>query len=339
MRINCYFFTAFCLSVLTCFSAISQPTSRVDLNLEPSSPSAEINTEIIIELVLASVDATPITLTDLATKAKIPASALNLERVKADPKLQNLLEQMIAERLLEAEAERRKIKISVNDVERYIDQVAKQNNLSRAEFESALQQQGQDITTFSEQSRKEVIRSKIMSQLAQSAPAVTEEELESPEDEDSDSEETGSVSEEGIRYQLREIFIPLGPQFSSKVVEVSEALEQGTDFATLAATSSAGPTANNGGDMGLVYEKDLSEQIVEAIADLDEGQASGAVEFEDGIRFFFVSARYEDGHQVDRKEEAKESVRKELESRKLAKHFEDFFEKEIYRFHKIERKI
>ena len=99
--------------------------------------------EILIDTVLASVAGTPITLRELEAQYSLlypsaKRTVASAEQVAQSPELKKLLEMLINQKLIEAEAEKRKIKVSVNDVERYIDQVARQNNLSRSDFELAL---------------------------------------------------------------------------------------------------------------------------------------------------------------------------------------------------------
>ncbi len=291
--------------------------------------------EIVIDAVIASVDGVPVTLKDLERRVNALGGTqkyhnINISQIKSDPFLKAAADQMVNENLLQAEAEKRKIKVTDNDVERYIDQVAAQNQLSRSDFENALLQQGQNINNFAMQAKSEVLRGKIMGQLAQSAPAVTEDEL------NVDEEETVAPSE-GLRLKLREIFLPKGSDLEEKTDKVKEMLAEEQDFATIATEYSSGHTAAQGGDLGFIAEADLSDQIKEAVVDLDPREYSDPVEFEDGVRFFFVESRLEEG-ESESSEGSKDMLRKELESRKLARHFEQFFTVDIYKNHKIEKK-
>lgn len=299
-----------------------------DLNRLPP-PSGEI----VIDTVLASIDGVPITLQEFS---KHTGRTLTLEQVKSDASLRAMLDGLIMERIIEAEASNRKIKSNPDDIEKYVDQVAAQNNLSRPQFESALQEQGKSIEEFKKQARLEILRNRLMAHIAQNAPAVTDEEL-GAADEHIESEE----STQQVRFRLREIFLPRvegnDDELDQSKEKVESALEAGRSFASVASEFSRGPTASDGGDLGEVAEPDLSESIREEVADLSAGEHSEALDLDDGIHFFYLEQKFEEGESSG--QERKELVRKELENRKLEKKFREFFEVELPRLHKVERKI
>ena len=320
----------YCL-VTSCLIDFSAVAEKKDLNRIPD-PDTQAQ-EIVIEAVLASVDGVPITLRDFSEKIKRKVTIADFSK---DSSLGQALDAIIMEKLVEAEAANRRIKTSEADIERYIEQVALQNNLNKSEFHEALIQQGKSLEEFKAQARLEILRSRLMGQLAQSAPAVTDEEL------IVDGEESSRAEEEAkIRYVLREIVFKktseTEEQALAKANSAVERLDAGEKFGEVAKDLSEGPTASSGGQLGEIAESDLSESILEAVSDLSEGEYSEAVESAEAIRFFFLADKLDEGEVVD--DGRKEQLRKQLETKKLEKRFEEFFTIELPKLHKVEKKV
>lgn len=296
--------------------------------------------EIIIDSVLASVDGIPITLREFTDQLN-PKRKVAISDFTKDPSLGQFLDAMIMERLIEAESTNRKIKATSEDVDRYIEQVASQNNLSRSDFEVALKTQNKSMEDFKKQARLEILRSRLMGQIAQSAPAVTDQELDESVDTGSDS--ALLESDHKVRFKLREIVIlkksEQDESISEKAQNVYEKLSEGEDFSKLAKEVSQGASAQNGGDLGEVVEDDLSDEIKENVSNLEVGKFSQVIEMSDAYRLFYLEARYEEGETSTASSQNKEQLRKELENHKLETKFQEFFTVELPKLHKVDRKV
>ena len=308
-------------------------------------PETEAQTpqEIIIDSVIASIDGTPITLREFEDKL-VPKRHISLSDFSKDPELGKILDAMIMERLIEAEAAAKKLKVTPDDIDRYVSQVAAQNHMTKSEFEVALRQQNKSQEDFEKQARLEILRSRLMGQIAQSAPAVTDEELNESVGGDKEEEESqSSEADQTVRFKLREIVLlkiaDNEEEVQGRAERVAERLEAGDDFSALAKQVSQGATAMQGGELGEVAEEDLSESVRDQVSDLEPGHYTEAIEMPDGIRFFFLDKRYEEGETSDAGNDNKEQLRKELESRKLETKFQEYFTVELPKLHKVERKV
>lgn len=67
------------------------------------------------------------------------------------------------------------------------------------------------------------------------------------------------------------------------VQQVLQALQDGADFAGIAREYSACPSADRGGDMGFMEEKDLPANLVQAMALALPGEIIGPVQSHHGI--------------------------------------------------------
>ena len=68
--------------------------------------------------------------------------------------------------------------------------------------------------------------------------------------------------------------------------EIKKLLDQGADFKELAKQRSKGPTAQNGGDLGVITKGDLLPELDKAISSLSVGQVSGVIKTDTGYHIF-----------------------------------------------------
>ena len=71
-----------------------------------------------------------------------------------------------------------------------------------------------------------------------------------------------------------------------EATEIKKLLDQGADFSQLAKERSTGPTAQRGGDLGLITKGDLMPELDKAISSLAVGKISDVVKTEAGFNIF-----------------------------------------------------
>ena len=317
------------------------PASTLAMGV-PNDDQSYFAQEIVIDRVIASVDGVPITLKEFSDKL-VPKRKISIADFSRDPELNKALDAMIMERLIEAEAASKKIKVQPADIERYTLQVAAQNHMTKAEFESALVEQGKSVEEFEKLARLEIMRSRLMGLIAQNAPAVTDQELDTVDGDPEDSETEASDSNDKVRFSLREIVIVKQSEGEGDALEAAQQiyskLEAGEDFSSLAKEFSRGASAQNGGDLGEVVLDDLSESVRDSVSDLEAGSHTEIIDMDDAFRIFFLEKKLREGEASESKKSDKEHVRKELESRKLESKFQNYFTVELPKLHKVERKV
>jgi parvulin-like peptidyl-prolyl isomerase len=98
----------------------------------------------VVEQLIAVIDGEPYTLSNVRTyaKAKLGRSfpAGDLKQIEAGD--QQVLEQFVTDKLIEAEVREAGIQVSDADVDRYIEQVKKKNRLSDEDLKTALSREG-----------------------------------------------------------------------------------------------------------------------------------------------------------------------------------------------------
>jgi peptidyl-prolyl cis-trans isomerase SurA len=288
--------------------------------------------ELLIDVVLASVDGVPITLSELSTRLgrRIPVA-----EISTDQEARSLLDAMISQHVLFAEAEQRRIEVSDTEVDEYVKGVATKNNMALPEFLEALKGTGTSLELYKEQVKVEILKSRITSQELRESVAISNEEVERYID------EHPHQFARGMKVTLRTLLLSAEKhskeERKSLADKLAEALDDDEDFAELVRKYSDGSEASEGGLIGEVLEKELSPKIFDAVFSLDEGEMSKPVESSQGTHFFYVEKRIDDEEELS--ESTKEKVRKMLEQQQLEMKLASFFTDELYRSHAVDRKI
>ncbi len=302
---------------------------------------------IVVDAIVATVNDTPITLVELGKRLSPPRS-LTLQEASGSSEARAALDGLIYEKILTAEAERRNIRVSDDEIEKYVSEVAERNALSPEAFENALKGENRSLSEYKNQIRLEILRSKIAANYVRVSAAVTDEEVDAYI-----KSRTPSNKEprKGAQIGLRQILL-LKDKYTSeqaKVIfeKISSELENGTEFEMLAAQYSNAPDAKEGGDLGMLSEKDLSPEIFDAVIGLDVGETSATVSTPMGFHIFQVVDRKkaeeeENEDEIETpevSEEVRAEVRKQLEREKLQSKMATFFESEIMKLHTVDKKI
>lgn len=163
-----------------------------------------------------------------------------------------VLERLISENLQLQLAERSGIRISDEELNQAMDTIAQRNNMTPEQFREALTRDGLKPDEAREQIRREMLISRVRQRRIAERVQVSDQEVQSFLASDLGKLQ---LSEE---YHLANILIPVPEAADSATIQAAERtaretyrqLQQGTDFARLAATRSASENAFEGGDMG-----------------------------------------------------------------------------------------
>lgn len=320
------------ISVLAGFALLlnSVTTSVASPRKESTAQSAPI----FLDAVVATVNERPITLRDLEKRLRTPRR-LTLQEAASDPESQAMLDRMIFEQALLLESEAKKIGVEEEDIDRYLEEVAKRNNLDRAGLEKALAAEGRDLASYRSQIKLDILQSRLGATYLQNSGAVTQEEI------DAYLSEHPELLRSDTQVQLSRIVISTNtrsPEEARQLIEdVREKIDSGTDFGEAARTYSDGPEAKESGSFGLVAERDLSADIFEATKDLDPGEVSEITPHESGLQIFRLESRLS-GSESDR-EKVVEEVKRRLQIQKQQRKLQDFFTAELFKNHTVEKKI
>jgi len=189
----------------------------------------------------------------------------------------SVLQQMIRERLTEAEVQRLKISVGQRELDEAIERIKKDNNFTDAQLAYLVQQEGQTYDQFKETVKKELERSRLLDRVLKSKTVITEAQV--------DAYLATDKSDPGERRRIAIIFIPNSEGTPGKqngdaeklARDVYRRLKEGVDFAKMAREYSKGPAAEEGGDIGYINSDELAPAIGAATRGLKSGDMTDPI--------------------------------------------------------------
>jgi len=212
-------------------------------------------TVIPVDRIVAIVNDDVITQNDLTDRMNLIIRQLQRagnQLPASDVLSRQILERMINDLLQTQLAKESGIKVDDAALDRTIERIALENNLSMAEFRVALEKDGIKYPRFREDIRQEILLARLREREVENGIVVTDAEVET--EMARQSTEASSDSE----YRLAHILVLVPPQATPEQIEnrrrrallaLSE-LRRGANFAQVAATYSDAPDATQGGNLG-----------------------------------------------------------------------------------------
>ena len=196
-----------------------------------------------------------------------------------------VLERMINDLLQVQLAKETGIRVDDPTLDRTIERIAQENNLSPADFRAALERDGIKYPRFREDIRSEILLARLREREVENTLVVTDAEVETElaresRDKTADSE-----------YRLAHILVLVPPQAGNEQIEtrrrraliaLSE-LRRGTDFAQVAATYSDAPDATQGGNLGWRPAGRLPTLFLESLERMQPGEVSDIIRSPNGF--------------------------------------------------------
>ncbi|HED13080.1 MAG TPA: molecular chaperone SurA, partial [Gammaproteobacteria bacterium] len=254
------------------------------LLLSQFSLFAEAKRVEIIELdhIVAVVNKDVITAEELKHKQKSVVSRLRAKQTRLPPESilrKQILDQMIVTRIQLQLAYDRGIRISDEQLNRIIEQIAADNKMDSSSFREELVSQGYNFATFREEIRNDVIIKQLRKRQISNKIFVTEQEV--------NAELANLESKQGRdqEYHLGHILIAV-PESSrpeevaaarQKAEEVIGQLKLGRDFSEMAIRVSAGQTALQGGDLGWMKQGQIPTIATNTVMALEIGAISDPI--------------------------------------------------------------
>jgi len=249
----------------------------------------------VLNRILATVDGKPLTLYELKVFAQNNIQARQLGTQDASA----LLDLLITTHLIDLEIADKGISISDADIDRYIEGVRQQNQLSPEQLEAALRQQGLDPASYRAQIRDEMQRAQLINREIRGKVNVTPEEVERYyEAHLSEYEKNPEVTVSHIMLRLA----PDAPEdevqrVETRATELHARLDAGESFEDIARQYSEDPAAESGGKLGTFKEGSMLEALDKAVQNLKVGEYSEPVRSEVGIHIVRLDARSSDTHE------------------------------------------
>ncbi len=309
------------LMLLAVFTAVG--ASAAFSGLAPSAAQAAEKGDII-ERIIAVVNGEALLLSELRQRA-----APFLPRLLQAPELQRmtlmtqlydeLLTQIIDERLLEQESRKLSVSVTSADVDRAIDNVKRQSGLDGPAFWDAVRAQGFEEDQYKGDVRRQLLRLKVVNQKVRSRINITEDDVRRKYD------QTLRAARRTGTFLVSHVFMAVEAGSATNLAQVKA--EADALRASLTPDSfDAAIEKVGGGDLGWVQQQDLPEALATALLDLEPKQISQPVRGPAGIHIFHLRERKEGGAAVPSFESAKNDLYRSMVDQAMAKQEVAFLE-------------
>ncbi len=189
------------------------------------------------------------------------------------------LDELIADRLLQAEERAAGVEITDAEVDYAIDDVRRQNGMDNATFERALASKGQTLSGFKEKMRRDLAAMKLIGMKVRSKIKVSDEDVKA------EYARQTKVDEADFEVHARHIVIQVAKDATPAVEQAAQARAQalaqraqaGEDFVELAKKHSEGPSKADGGDVGFFRRGEMVAAFDKVAFTLAPGKVSDPV--------------------------------------------------------------
>jgi len=237
---------------------------------------------VLLDRVVAVVNKDVITLTELADRTA--RAGRDLERRHIAPPEPSVLEHQVLERMVMEKAQLQLAQdsgIRVDDLQldRAVQRVAENNNMTLPQLRSALEGEGVPFDTFRAELRQQIVLNRLRERDVDDKVQVSEAEV------DQYLAEHKADDQAAVEYDIAHILVRVPEQASPEQVEqardraarVHAEAVGGADFAQLAASRSDAPDALQGGALGWRAAGRLPELFDEALRRMKPGDVSGVM--------------------------------------------------------------
>jgi len=296
----------------------------------------------VIEQLIVVINGEPYTLSSLNAYAKnkmgrsFPSGSL--DQINASDR--EVLEQFITDKLLESEVREAGISITDEDVNRYIEQVKKNNRLSDEDLKTALAREGQTVDSYKVSVKSEMEKSEIIDRQVKRKVTITDEDVERY------YKANPNKYKSNERARIRHILLSLPENaapdrvqaVTAKGKDLYERIKAGEDFAKLAKENSEGAGQADGGDIGWIKRGTLIPGLEEvAFEKLQVGQVSEPFRTSMGLHIVKLEGR-EAGSVLPLSTVAPR-IKEELLNKALEERFARWMKTDLRRKHRVDVKI
>ncbi|CAM3459158.1 Chaperone SurA [Bordetella sputigena] len=297
----------------------AKPAAPAPADTSARQPAAAPQTDQFADGIAAVVNKDVITMREVNEGVKTATQELTRQNIQLpDPKVlqRQVLQRLIMEDLQRQEAQRLNIRVDDAQVDQAIGTVAARNKMSTDQLRQAIEKQGLTWQTYRKNIRNEVLSDRLRQRTVDANLVVSDAEVDAflKEQERRQGAAGGAPAAPAPSAAAApQSQVPAGPEvvalaqilirvpesatrdavatLRKKAEDILARLKSGADFASVAAASSDGPEALQGGVMGERPLEGWPDLFVNAIANLRKGDVSGIVQSGNGFHILKVLDR------------------------------------------------
>jgi peptidyl-prolyl cis-trans isomerase SurA len=205
-----------------------------------------------------------------------------------------VLQRLILNQLLVQKARDGGVRVSDDQVDAAVANIAQQNKMGVPQMQAAMQQEGVDYAAFREQLRDQLLVRALQQQVMQQSSQVSDAEI--------DNLIASPAFKQGEVHLARILIgLPEGADAGqiataqAKADQVEGDLKAGKDFATLAVSDSSAPEALDGGDLGWRRVDELPPQVQQIVNSMQPGGISEPLRDASGFTILKLEGKREPG--------------------------------------------
>lgn len=213
----------------------------------------------------------------------------------------NIIDGLVAEKLLEQEVSKLRLDVNDAEIENAIKMTREGNNLSEEQFEQALLQQGLSLEEYRDVLKKQLTKIKIIQMRVRSQVQVTDQDVKNAILQDA------ALRAGDVKLRARHILLLVQPSDSAeetaqkekaaldKMQELASRVKKGEDFSSLARIYSEDTgSKEKGGSLGTFGRGEMVPEFEKASFGAKEGQLVGPVRTSYGWHLILVDERMEE---------------------------------------------
>ena len=202
---------------------------------------------------------------------------------------EDILNQLIEQKITDQEIKRFKISISEKEIDQTIERIKEANYYTDEDLRAALAKDGLTMEEYRKQVKEQILRKRLVNLEVTSKIVITKEDIKSYYETHSDK--YGGEN----KYHLRNIIMKVSSlvdekeklEVKARMDEVYAKLKAGQSFETMAMNYSES-LASEGGDLGLFGLSELSLQLQKAIKGMKAGEFTPVLYTDQGYQILFV---------------------------------------------------
>lgn len=290
---------------------------------------------VLVNRVVATLDGEPITMIEFdAFRIRFNENPANEAAGSLDEAA--LLDQLLMEKIFQKQVEQQGLIASDAQVEDYLESIRSRNQLTEEQLREAVEARGLDYDGYIEQVRTDIERANLVNKEIRSRVNVTPEEVERY------YQAHLQDYAHSPRVHVRLISLLVAPAasriqrevFREKSDEIHAEAVGGANFGKLAKEYSQGPSAEDGGDLGVMERGDMQGAFDEAAFALAEGEVSDVIETDTGYHILKVEEHITDSHVP--LEDVQDQIREELYRAAMEERYDRWLTKDLRERHHIE---
>ena len=295
-------FCALAVSAALCGAAQAQPRQAAVQAPPQAAPGQSAAGHAPEMRIAAVVNDEVVSVFDLASRMQMVMLSSNIPDT---PELRErmgrqVLRSLIDERLQMQEARRQNVTVSDAEVDKALQQIAQQNNMSIDQLLQLLKSRGIGRDPLVDQVKAALVWAKLVKRQASQTVDVSDEEID-------EAVKRAQENAKEPQTRIAEIFLTVdNPSQDEEVRRFAERLSQemrhGARFSAVARQFSQAASAPVGGDMGWLRHDQLPPELANAVARLGPGDLSAPISYGGGYYLLLVLDRRVGGASVSKQE-------------------------------------